>query len=162
MEAPVRNGSRELDGRPTFASYFMSMAELASTRSTCVRRQVGAVITVEDRVIATGYNGAPASLQHCSEGACPRGLSSKVDVPPGSQYNEGAGRCIALHAEQNAINSAHQLYGDLATGLLARSAMWVNSESCMHVCLPMIIAADVSELYELVDGDIRRTVPRKI
>ena len=56
----------------------MSMAELVATRSTCLRRKVGAVIVKEKRVLTTGYNGAPKGLRHCAEVGCVR-LENKIE-----------------------------------------------------------------------------------
>ena len=58
--------------RPTWDEYFMEMAELARTRTTCLRRGVGAVIVKDNRVLATGYNGSPKGVSHCSETGCLR------------------------------------------------------------------------------------------
>ncbi|MCG8482700.1 MAG: deaminase, partial [Clostridia bacterium] len=56
--------------RPEWDEYFMQIAEVVKTRSTCLRRQVGAVIVKDHRILATGYNGAPAKLAHCLDGIC--------------------------------------------------------------------------------------------
>ena len=56
-----------MNERPGWDEYFMEMAELTAKRSTCLRRQVGAVIVQEKHIIATGYNGAPRGLEHCSQ-----------------------------------------------------------------------------------------------
>jgi dCMP deaminase len=91
--------------RPAWDTYFLNIARTVATRADCTRRQVGAVIVKDHRIVSTGYNGAPAGLPGClTAGACPRGHS---DVVPGSSYDTGPGSCIAVHAEQNAI-----LYAD--------------------------------------------------
>ena len=91
------------DNRPSWDQYFMKMAELAASRSTCLRRQVGAVIVKERHVIATGYNGAPKGLPHCGEiGGC---IRQQLGVPSGERHE----LCRALHAEQNAIIQAATL-----------------------------------------------------
>ena len=59
-----------MNNRPNWDEYFMEMAELARTRTTCLRRGVGAVIVKDNRVMATGYNGAPAGVAHCEETGC--------------------------------------------------------------------------------------------
>jgi dCMP deaminase len=91
--------------RPDWDTYYLNMAGVVATRADCTRRQVGCVIVDEDhRVISTGYNGAPAGLPGClSDGACPRGQKSYEEVAPFSTYAEGAGACIAAHAEANAL-----------------------------------------------------------
>ena len=87
--------------RPDWDDYFISIAMVVSTRADCTRRKVGAVIVGADhRIISTGYNGGPAKGPSCLAGGCPRASSG---VEPGSSYDTGAGSCIALHAEQNAI-----------------------------------------------------------
>ncbi len=87
------------DSRPTWDQYFMSIADLAATRSTCLRRQVGAVIVRDKRMLATGYNGAPKGLQHCLEIGC---LREKLAIPSGERHE----LCRAIHAEQNAVVQA--------------------------------------------------------
>jgi dCMP deaminase len=64
--------------------------------ATCIRRKHGAVIVQGHRIVATGYNGGPSGYPHCDEGACPRAAS---DAPQGHDYE----RCIAIHAEANAL-----------------------------------------------------------
>ena len=89
--------------RPDWDTYFLGIAAAVAQRADCSRRQVGAVIVKEHRIVATGYNGAPAGGPSCLAGECPRGRMSKTDVAPGSSYDTGAGACVALHAEQNAL-----------------------------------------------------------
>ena len=68
--------------RASWDEYFMEIAEIVKTRSTCLRRQVGAVIVKDNRIITTGYNGAPAGLKHCTEiGGCER---QRLGVPSGA------------------------------------------------------------------------------
>ncbi len=84
------------DGRPGWDQYFMSIAKLASTRSTCLRRKVGAVIVKNKRILSTGYNGAPRNLAHCLEVGC---LREKMHIRSGERHE----LCRAIHAEQNAV-----------------------------------------------------------
>lgn len=95
--------------RPDWDAWALRIAAAVATRADCTRRQVGAVVLdAEHRVLSVGYNGAPSGDPGCaSSGACPRGRHSAADVAPGSSYDTGAGACIALHAEQNAL-----LYAD--------------------------------------------------
>ncbi|MCG9895204.1 MAG: cell division protein DedD, partial [Fimbriimonadaceae bacterium] len=77
--------------RPGWDVYFMEIAHLVKTRATCPRRQVGAVLVRERRILATGYNGAPAGIPHCPI------QGPELDWPDGCMR---AGHCIrALHAE---------------------------------------------------------------
>lgn len=92
------------DPRPTWDEYYSEIAYAVSLRADCTRRKVGAIVVLGDRIVSTGYNGAPTGEPGClTAGACPRGRMSKADVAPGSSYDTGTGACIALHAEQNAI-----------------------------------------------------------
>lgn len=95
--------------RPGWDDYFLGIAAAVAARADCTRRQVACVI-VDDRhrIVSTGYNGAPAGHPGCaSAGACPRGRATAEEVPHGSSYDTGAGACIAVHAEANAL-----IYGD--------------------------------------------------
>jgi dCMP deaminase len=78
-------------------SYFMEISRVVANRSTCLRRQIGAVIVKGKQIVSTGYNGAPAGHPHCIEVGCAR-----QDVPSGQRSE----LCRAAHAEQNAINFA--------------------------------------------------------
>ena len=81
--------------RPSWDEYFMQIADLVSTRSTCLRRQVGALLVKERRIIATGYNRAPRGLPHCAEVGC---LRQQLGIPSGERHEI----CRSIHAEQNA------------------------------------------------------------
>lgn len=112
--------------RPEWDTYFLKITEAVAARADCSRRQVGAVLVKDHRIVATGYNGAPAGKPGClSDHACPRGrhflrlrraagLQAQLcycgnvwpcpkAVDPGSSYDTGPGTCIALHAEQNVL-----------------------------------------------------------
>ena len=80
--------------------YYLSIAAEVAKRSTCLRRQYGAVIVKNDEIIATGYNGAPRGDENCCDvGSCWR---DRHNIPHGEQYE----KCVAVHAEANAIISA--------------------------------------------------------
>lgn len=81
-------------------AYYLSIASEVAKRSTCLRRQYGAVIVKNDEIIATGYNGAPRGDENCCDvGSCWR---ERNNIPHGEQYE----KCVAVHAEANAIISA--------------------------------------------------------
>ena len=82
--------------RPTWDAYFVSLCSLASLRSNCMKRRVGAVIVRKNRVLSTGYNGTPRGLTNCNEGGCARCNES---ASCGSNLDE----CLCLHAEENAL-----------------------------------------------------------
>lgn len=88
-------------------AYYLEIAKAVALRSTCLKRQYGAVIVNNDEIISTGYNGAPrGECQCCDMGYC---YKDKVHIPvnPDSAvHGEQYGSCVAVHAEQNAIISA--------------------------------------------------------
>ena len=116
---------------------YMQMAELVSTWSSCLSRKVGAVITVDRRVVATGYNGAPAGVKNCKElGYCLRA---------NSKSGENLDVCVAVHAEQNAITQAAKLGVAIRGGTL-----YVTTYPCIH-CMKMIINSGIKKIYYLND-----------
>ena len=117
--------------RASWDEYFMEIVEVVKTRSTCLRRQVGAVIVKDSRIITTGYNGAPSHLKHCTElGGCER---QRLGVPSGQRHE----LCRALHAEQNAIIQAAKL-GNTTEG----ATLYVNIQPCV-ICAKMLINAGI-------------------
>ncbi|MDI3531631.1 MAG: dCMP deaminase [Candidatus Atribacteria bacterium] len=116
--------------RPEWDEYFMSIAELVSSRSTCLRRKVGAVLVREKRILATGYNGVPSGIKHCTLETC---LRSKQGVPSGKQQE----LCRGLHAEQNVIIQA-ALHGVSTRG----ATLYCTHKPCI-LCAKMIINAGI-------------------
>ena len=121
------------DNRPSWDEYFMKMANDVATRTTCLRRGVGAVIVKDRRILATGYNGVPTGLTHCSETGC---LREQLGVPSGQRHEI----CRGLHAEQNAIIQAAR-YGINIAG----ATIYVNTQPCV-VCAKMLINAGIREI----------------
>lgn len=128
----------DVRSRPDWDTYFMDMARLAARRSTCLRRQVGAVVVKDKRVLATGYNGVPSKIEHCDIVGC---LREKMDVPSGERHE----LCRGLHAEQNAIIQA-ALHG----ASIKDASLYCTNLPCI-ICAKMIINAGISEIYYL-DG----------
>ncbi len=116
--------------RPTVDEYFISFAKLASTRSTCVRRQVGAVFVRDKHILATGYNGSPANMPHCTTETC---LRLKTGIKPGERHE----LCRGVHAEQNAIIQC-ALHGVSSRG----ATLYVTHSPCT-ICAKMLINAGV-------------------
>jgi len=120
--------------RPDWGSYFMEIARIVSMRSTCLRRNVGAVIVKDKRILATGYNGAPSGLKHCIEVSC---LREQMKIAPGERHE----LCRGLHAEQNAIIQAAyhgvSIYG---------AHLYCTHLPC-SICIKMLINAGISEVY---------------
>ncbi len=120
--------------RPDWNQYFMSIAELVASRSTCLRRKVGAVIVKDKRILATGYNGAPSGIRHCEETGC---LREKLNVPSGQRHE----LCRGLHAEQNAIIQA-ALHGVE----IKDSDLYCTNQPCI-ICTKMIINAGIKRIF---------------
>ncbi|MFE7717548.1 deoxycytidylate deaminase [Nocardia rhizosphaerihabitans] len=97
--------------RPSWDEYYLDGARWAASRSDCERDRVGAILVKDGRVRGAAYNGAPPKKPGCI--TCPRRASN---VEPGSDYNSGPGRCVALHAEQNIL--IHYDRDDLIGGTL--------------------------------------------
>jgi dCMP deaminase len=108
----------------------MSMAALAATRSTCLRRRVGAVVVKDRMVLSTGYNDTPRGLRNCGDGGCARCAG---DAPPGTGHDT----CLCIHAEQNAIIQA--AYHGVA---IAGAALYCTYQPCL-VCAKMIVNAGI-------------------
>jgi len=116
----------------------MEMAKLASRRSSCLRRAVGAVLVRDKRLLATGYNGVPSGVTHCEETGC---LREKLQVPSGERHE----LCRGLHAEQNAIIQA-ALHGVSTKG----AVLYCTTLPCI-ICAKMLINSGVRKVYYL-DG----------
>lgn len=120
--------------RPSWDEYFLMLAKLAATRSTCLAFPVGAVIVKNKQVLATGYNGPPSGSAHCTaQGFCYSGLSScdaRRDLPS-----------RAIHAEANAIAQAAK-HGIATDG----ASIYVTLEPCLS-CLKLVISAGIREVY---------------
>lgn len=119
--------------RTSWDEYFMTLADEVATRTTCLRRAVGAIIVKEKRILATGYNGVPTGLRHCSVTGC---LREKLGVPSGQRHEI----CRGLHAEQNALLQAAR-YGIDIEG----SSIYITTQPCV-VCAKMLINAGISEI----------------
>lgn len=126
--------SEEYYQRPTWDEYFLMLAKLAATRSTCLAFPVGAVIVKNKQVVATGYNGSPSGSAHCTaQGYCYPGLSS-CDASKTLPSR-------AVHAEANAISQAAK-HGIATDG----SSIYVTLEPCLS-CLKLIISAGIKEVF---------------
>jgi dCMP deaminase len=119
--------------RPDWDQYFMEIAEVVAKRSTCVRRQIGAVIVKDRRILTTGYNGAPSGLAHCLGNGCMR---DELKIPSGTR----AETCRALHSEMNAIIQAAQ-YGVSTKD----STLYCTHQPC-SVCARMLINAGITRV----------------
>jgi dCMP deaminase len=119
--------------RPSWDEYFMQIVELVKTRSTCLRRQVGALIVKDKRILTTGYNGAPKGCTHCSEIGC---LRQKLNIPSGQRHE----LCRASHAEQNAITQAAFSGTSIKGGTI-----YVTDQPCV-LCAKLIINSGIEKV----------------
>lgn len=121
------------DGRPTMDQYFMEMTHLIKSRGTCPRRQVGAVIVKDKRVLTTGYNGAPRGFPHPCDTGC---IRDELDIPTGQM----ADVCPCLHAEQNALLQA------ATTGVSIEGAdLYCTTQPCTQ-CSRMIANCGIARI----------------
>ncbi|KAI0274984.1 cytidine deaminase-like protein [Gloeopeniophorella convolvens] len=113
--------------RPSWDSYFMTLASLASMRSNCMKRRVGAILVRDKRIVATGYNGTPRGLTNCSEGGCGR-CNGHIEQES----------CLCLHAEENALLEAGRERVEGAT-------LYCNTCPCL-TCTVKIVQTGVREV----------------
>jgi dCMP deaminase len=112
----------------------MDIAALVARRSTCLRRQVGAVAVKDKRVLATGYNGAPSGIPHCLEVGC---LREQEGIPSGERHE----LCRGIHAEQNVIIQA-AYHGVSIQG----ATLYCTNQPCA-ICSKMLINAGIREIF---------------
>lgn len=144
--------------RPGWDEYFIGIAKAVSTRATCFRRKYGAVITKDNIIVSTGYNGAPSGMKDCLEaGKCTR---KQLRIPHGERYE----LCHSVHAEANAIIRAavHELEG--ATIYISGSDDNIkecHSEPCM-MCKRIILNARIARVvYSDGKGKFQVLHPKK-
>lgn len=112
----------------------MDITHLVAKRSTCLRRQVGALLVKDKRILATGYNGAPSGIVHCLDVGC---LREKNKIPSGERHE----LCRGSHAEQNAIVQA------AAYGIPIKDAVLFCTNLPCSICIKMIINAGIRTVY---------------
>ncbi|OQY01559.1 MAG: cytidine deaminase [Desulfobacteraceae bacterium 4572_130] len=120
--------------RPSWHKYFMDIAKLVGTRSTCIRRKVGAVLVKNKRILSSGYNGAPSGMDHCITIGC---LRKQLNVPSGERHE----LCRGVHGEQNAIIQA-AYYGIS----IKDSILYCTNQPC-SICAKIIINAGIKKIY---------------
>ena len=129
--------------RPPIDTYFLNIAKVIATRSTCMRLEVGAVIVKDKQIISTGYNGAPSGMLHCSAIGC---IRQDEKIASGVMQE----LCRAVHAEQNAIIQA-ALHGVSTKG----ATIYCTHQPCI-LCAKMIINAQIKRVvYEKSYFDVR-------
>ena len=137
--------------RPSWDEYFMDIARVVASRSNCVKRKVAAVLTVDRRIISTGYNGTPRGTRNCNEGGCPRCNSF---AQGGARLDE----CLCSHGEENAIIQA-AYHGVSVRG----SSLYTTFCPCL-ICTKIIINSGVAEVIYNADypmGDVSLALLRE-
>ena len=127
-------GQATQQGRLPWPDYFMGITELVAQRSTCCRRRVGAIAVKDKRILATGYNGAPAGMADCLETGC---LREELGVQSGERHE----LCRGLHAEQNVIIQA-AIHGVS----LKDAEIYCTHQPCL-ICSKMLINCGVKRVF---------------
>lgn len=146
--------------RPCWDTYFLKLCNLASLRSNCMKRRVGAVLVASNRILSTGYNGTPSGLKNCNQGGCSRCNNTLLAPPPCTTSNgNGNGKpelnragssacgqnleeCLCLHAEENALLEA----GRAKT---AGATMYCNTCPCLRCAVKIIQTGIKKVVYQL-------------
>lgn len=144
--------------RPGWDEYFIDIARAVSARATCLRRKYGAVITKDNIIVSTGYNGAPAGMKDCLEvGKCTR---KELQIPHGERYE----LCHSVHAEANAIIRASADELKDSTIYISGADNGVGeclSEPCM-MCKRLILNAKIKKVvYSDGNGKFHILDPKK-
>ena len=119
--------------RPSWDEYFLRITEQVAQRATCMRRHVGALLVMDKRILATGYNGSPSGLPHCDEVGCVR---DQTNVPSGERQE----LCRGLHAEMNALLQCAE-YGVRTNG----ATLYCTIYPC-SLCAKMLINAGIKRV----------------
>lgn len=122
--------------RPSWEAYFMSIAQIASTRSNCMKRQVGAVIVKNNRVLCIGYNGTPTGEINCSDGGCSR-------CNENTRRGKELSNCFCIHAEESAFleRSSSEING---------SYLYTTVYPC-RLCSRKIVQLKISKVYYIYE-----------
>lgn len=119
--------------RPSIDDYFLKIATVVGTRSTCHRHNVGAVLVRDKQILSTGYNGAAAGVKDCLELGC---LRDELKIPSGTRHEI----CRAVHAEQNAIIQA------ALHGVSTQDSTLYCTHSPCNLCAKIMVNAGVKRV----------------
>ena len=126
--------------RPDPDEYFMHIAMAVRKRANCLGNRVGAVITLDGRIVSTGYNGTPSGMPNCLDGGCRR-CANRERYPSGTGYD----LCICVHAEQNALLAAARFGISVENGVL-----YTTMRPCFG-CTKELLQAKIRKVYYLHD-----------
>ena len=134
--------------RPDKTNYYLNIAKAVADRSTCLRRRYGAVIVKNQRIISTGYNGAPREKENCCDtGRCWR---KEHDIPSGSMYEA----CLSAHAEMNAViqGAPDEMEGaELYLWGCESDGAPIQARPC-KICQRLLLNAGIKSFYSIDDG----------
>ncbi|TFG13418.1 MAG: dCMP deaminase family protein [Promethearchaeota archaeon] len=128
--------------------YFMKIAEVVKLRSTCIRRNVGAVLVKDSHILSTGYNGAPSGFKHCTSETCLR-----RNLKPGEKPE----LCRGVHAEINCIIQA-AIHG---TSIMGNTTLYTTTFPCMS-CLKLLINAGIKRIVYKEPYNMENKVKREM
>ncbi len=126
--------------RPLWNEYYMKIAMAVRLRAACVGNKVGAVLILDRRIVATGYNGTPQDMPNCDEGGCER-CANREKYGPGQSYDV----CICVHAEQNCLLSSAR-FGTAMEGAVMYSTM----KPCFG-CTKELLQAKIASVFYIHD-----------
>jgi dCMP deaminase len=174
LKEVISSGLRKINAmiRPTFNELFLLQAKLAASRSTCNSRPQGAVLVRDNRIIATGYNGALAGQEHCSDHKkvkcpwCGGRIVHKIVGSYNCSYCNNIGQipycrrratqipdfqkdraCVSAHAEANAVAQAARM------GVATEGAMLYCTTRPCAVCIKMLVMAGIKRVFYELDYD---------
>ncbi len=143
-----------MKNRPSWDEYFLDIAQLIAKRSTCIRRNYGAVIVKDNIIVSTGYNGAARGEDNCID--IKQCVREEQNIPPGERYE----LCVAVHAEQNAIIAGDPVKMQNGTIYVAgynSNGELTSSEPCL-LCRRMIKNAMIKRVVYLDEKGIKRNI----
>ncbi|EST05010.1 CMP/dCMP deaminase, zinc-binding [Kalmanozyma brasiliensis GHG001] len=138
--------------RPGWDTYFLKLCNLASLRSNCMKRRVGAVLVATNRILATGYNGTPSGLRNCNQGGCARCNNTLASTSQGNGCGQNLEECLCLHAEENALLEAGR--GKIAS---EGATMYCNTCPCLRCAVKIVQMGIRRVVYQLEYGMDQRT-----
>ncbi|MFY4730579.1 deoxycytidylate deaminase [Nitrospira sp. BLG_2] len=125
---------------PEHHEYFMGIAMAVRRRANCLGNRVGAIIVIDRRIVATGYNGTPENMENCLDGGCHR-CANRDKYLSGTGYD----LCICVHAEQNALLAAARF------GIPVANAVLYSTMRPCFGCTKELLQAKISAVYFLHD-----------
>ena len=129
--------------------YFLTICNAVASKSSCLSRQIGAILVRDKSVVATGYNGPARGYPHCLPSTCPRQLK------PGYKSGEDLVSCPAAHAEANCIANAARL-GVSTKGCTLYLNTIIPCKDCMILLVNAgiieVVTTDLTYYHQMSEG----------